>query len=226
MQIYCAPQSSPMAKAALSKITRNESGRLLPSVSFSSILPDSQQKIISILREHGQTYNVIKSLKEETGIILLDAHPDLLKNVNGEGDWLRKLVNEGIVSPANVIVIGARTIQPDEAAFLREKNIRLITMKSYHDTGEQDILDAVMETASQWKHAYVSVDMDVADPAFAPGVDAAETGGMTARELIAIVQRLRSMRNARGFDVAEIRDEKDINQLTAKLAAKLVAEFI
>ena len=102
----------------------------------------------------------------------------------------------------------------------------MITMKSFHENGEEDIIDAVMETASQWKNVYVSVDMDAVDPAFAPGADSAETGGMTSREIISAVQRIRNMRNARGMDVAEIHDEKDINKMTAKLAAKLISEFV
>lgn len=226
MQIYCASGSSPNVKAELSRITRNELGKLLPKFTFENSIPENEEKIVSIVKEHKQTYSIIKSLNFETGIILFDAHPDLLKNIDGEEDWLRRLVNERIVSPFNIIIVGARCIQSDEAVFIKEKNIRVIGMKSFHENGEEDILDAVMETARQWKNVYVSVDMDVVDPAFAPGVDSAETGGMTSREIISAVQRIRNMRNVIGLDVAEIYDEKDSNKMTAKLAAKLIGEFV
>jgi len=49
---------------------------------------------------------------------------------------------------------------------------------------------------------------------------------MTSREIISAVQRIRNMRNVKGLDVAEIYDEKDSNKMTAKLAAKLIGEFV
>ena len=76
------------------------------------------------------------------------------------------------------------------------------------------------------KELYVSVDIDVIDPAFAPATGYPEPGGLSSREFIYLIQRINKMKNLRGIDIVEINPEKDENNLTIKLGAKILSELI
>lgn len=71
---------------------------------------------------------------------------------------------------------------------------------------------------------YLSIDLDALDPAFAPGVSHHEPGGLTTRELLAIVQSIDSF--IVGADVVEFNPARDINGITAMTAAKIVKEVL
>jgi len=70
---------------------------------------------------------------------------------------------------------------------------------------------------------YVSIDLDVLDPAFAPGVSHPEPGGLSTRDVIGLVQRLRGP--VVGADVVELNPTRDPDGLTARVAAKLAKEL-
>ena len=89
----------------------------------------------------------------------------------------------------------------------------------------QDTCDTIMEF-SQARELYVSVDVDVIDPAFAPGTGYPESGGLTSRQFISIMQRINKMKNLKAVDIVEINPDKDVNNQTVKLGAKILAELI
>jgi agmatinase len=82
-----------------------------------------------------------------------------------------------------------------------------------------------MSVARQWPKAYLSIDIDVLDPAFAPGTGYAEPGGLTTREMVYMLQRLKLLRNIGMADLVEVNPEKDIQGMTAKAASKLIIEL-
>jgi len=98
-------------------------------------------------------------------------------------------------------------------------------MRQIFSNGIDETADTIMENARQWDAVQVSVDMDAIDPAFAPDVEAPEPGGFAAREILSIVQRLRNLRNIKVVDVCEVLGQKDSENITARLAAKLMSEF-
>ena len=78
------------------------------------------------------------------------------------------------------------------------------------------------------KQIYLSIDIDVLDPRFAPGVGYIEPGGMSSRQLLYFIQRLNLLKTLRVIDIVEINSEKDKkhDNMTVKIGAKLLAEFI
>jgi len=70
---------------------------------------------------------------------------------------------------------------------------------------------------------YVSIDLDGLDPAFAPGVSHHEPGGLSTRDILAVLHRIKAP--IVGADVVELNPSRDINQMTATVAAKLVKEL-
>ena len=72
---------------------------------------------------------------------------------------------------------------------------------------------------------YLSIDIDVADPAFAPGTGTPEPGGCTSRELISVIHALQGL-NLVGMDIVEVSPMNDVSDQTSILAAKLIREAI
>jgi arginase family enzyme len=72
-------------------------------------------------------------------------------------------------------------------------------------------------------NVYLSIDLDAIDPAFAPGVSHREPGGLTVREVVSVIQSIPGP--IIGADVVELNPSRDINDLTAFVAAKLVKEI-
>ena len=98
-------------------------------------------------------------------------------------------------------------------------------MKEITTEGIHEISESVMAAAKDFEALYVSIDIDVLDPAFAPGTGCTEPAGLTSRELIYFVQRLKLLKNLKIVDIVEINPKKDVNNMTSKLGAKIIAEF-
>ena len=79
--------------------------------------------------------------------------------------------------------------------------------------------------AKNFDNLYISIDIDVIDPAFAPGTGYIEPAGLTSREFLYFLHRLKNLKNIRGYDIVEINPKKDINNLTTKLGAKILVEL-
>jgi len=89
----------------------------------------------------------------------------------------------------------------------------------------QDTCDAVMEFSNN-KDLYVSIDIDVIDPVFASATGYQESGGLTSRQFIYLIQRINKIKNLRAVDIVEINPEKDKTGLTVKLGAKILGELL
>ena len=173
---------------------------------------------------HQITYPCFKAAAkkyEGMGLILFDAHPDVLKT-----DYLRRLIEEEIIEPEKIIIVGVRNIAPEELEFLKKRRMNFITMHQIFDNGIQEVCSAIMERTINWPAAYISLDIDVIDPAFAPGTNAHEPGGFSSTEILYFIRRLRNMKNLKYFDLVEINPTKDINYITSKLGAKIVEELV
>jgi agmatinase len=109
---------------------------------------------------------------------------------------------------------------------LKENNIRVITVNQISDNLE-DSCDIIMEF-TKGKEVYISIDIDVIDPAFAPATGYPEPGGLTSRQFLYMIQRLNKIKRIRGVDIVEINSEKDkrYDNITVKLGAKILSEFL
>jgi len=187
------------------------------------------KKTILLGGDHSISYTTFKKFKKQfqnVGLIIFDAHPDVYQEFERptHGDWLKFLIEESGVDKDKVIIVGIRNSSEEELNYLKVNNIKYILMKNLFNNIE-DVCDTIMETFRNIENIYLSVDIDVVDPAFAPGTGYNEPGGITSRELIYIVQRLKRLQNLRAIDIVEVNPEKDMNNITSKLAAKLIKEF-
>lgn len=162
-------------------------------------------------------------------LIVFDAHADCENSTKNEfptsKNWLRKLVEIGF-SPENILLVGIRNLHPEEIIFLKQNKIRIVDINRLLEDIDETC-DIIMEF-SDGKELYVSIDIDVVDPAFAPSTAFPESGGITGRQLLYILQRINKIKNLRVLDITEIneKEDKSAKNITIKLGAKILAEVI
>ncbi len=196
---------------------------------------EKQDKVIFLGGDHSISYSCVKGFFEvhpDGRLIVFDAHPDgmpPMKEPTHE-EWLRKLIEEGF--PADrVLLVGLRNSDEQESLFIREQGIKTVSMNQLLQDLE-GTTDFIMEF-SQAQPLYVSLDIDVVDPAFAPGTGYQEPGGLSSRQIIYMMQRIAMMKNLKGFDLVEINplldgrvnDERHFGR-TVKLGARILAEML
>jgi agmatinase len=186
-----------------------------------------QDKALFIGGDHFVSYGLVKGFSEDFGkpfLIVFDAHADCLKpgKEPTHKDWLRKLVEDGFPAE-NIVLVGLRKLWPEEKEFLQENKIQAFGMEILRE--KEEICDMIMERARNSDGFYISIDIDVVDPAFAPGTGYPEPAGLSSRELIYFLQRLMLLKNFKGADVVEINPDKDDGR-TVKLGAKILGELI
>ena len=178
--------------------------------------------------DHSITYGAVKGLEGSKGLLIFDAHPDLevgTKSISHE-DYLRKLIENNIVDKDKIVLVGVRNWSKNEKEFLQENNIRCFNMKQIFEYGVKNVCESVMEIVQGFEKLYLSIDIDVVDPAYAPGTGYLESGGLTSRELLYFLQRLKQVKNLRRVDLVEINPRKDFNNKTSLLGAKILSEII
>ena len=187
-----------------------------------------QEKAIILGGDHSITYPSVKAFSKNTKdfmLIVFDAHPDLVNDFKPptQEDYLRVLIEENIVEPENIILIGIRNWDQTEIKYLEEKNIKYYQAKYIFEKGIKAIAKKIISKIN--KPIYLSIDIDVVDPVEAIGTGYTEHGGLSSRELIYILQQLVKTNQIKLIDIVEVNPKKDINNMTSYLAAKLIAEL-
>ena len=186
-------------------------------------LQQRNKQLIILGGEHLITLGSYMSFPKETGYIVFDAHYDLRDEYAdiklSHAAYLRRIVEQR--GADNIIHVGARAFVKDELTFLQENKIKTISDKDIRDgNGPKLVKDAV----STFDKIYTSFDLDVLDPAFAPGVGNPESVGISSRELFDMIYSLDGTK-ATCFDIVELNPTHD-NGATASLAAKIMSTMI
>ena len=174
--------------------------------------------------EHLVTYAAYTAMPAGVGHVVFDAHYDLRDGFAdaplSHASYLRRVVEERGCSDG-IVHVGARAYAAEELAFLREHDIATVSDRQIRDgRGPALLRDAV----STMDAAYVSYDLDVVDPGFAPGVGNPEAAGITPRELFDMIGSLRELRTP-AADIVELSPPYDTGA-TAALAAKIMSATI
>ena len=168
------------------------------------------------------------------GVIHFDAHadtaPDEWGNLLGHGTPIRRLIEQGSVAGRNFVQIGLRGYwpPPDVVDWMRAQGMRWHLMAEIEDRGFDTVLDDALKEALEGPEAiYISVDVDVLDPAFAPGTGTPEPGGLTSRELLGAVRRIVSAVRLVGMDIVEVSPAYDgPGAITAEVAHRIALEAL
>lgn len=210
------------------------SNKLIYKNSFETF--ETKDKVIFLGGDHSISYSIGKAFMDcskennkEPCLIVFDAHADCMAPVDNNfpthEEWLRALIEAGF-PVENILIVGARNIYKDEREFLKQKEIRIIGMNQLQGDLE-DTCDIIMEFANG-KELYLSIDIDVIDPSYAPSTGYKEPGGLSPRDLIYLIQRINKIKNLKVVDMVEINSEEDLKkqELTVKLGAKILSELL
>ncbi|MBL7054563.1 arginase family protein [Candidatus Woesearchaeota archaeon] len=181
--------------------------------------------------DHSITYSCFKAFSESfdnMGLVMFDAHPDCVNNFKPatHEDFIKVLIEEGKLKKENLIIVGLRSWHKSEHKFLKENKIKFFSMKEIANENIHEVCESIMSVAKNFDGLYVSIDIDVVDPAFAPGTGYPEPAGMTSRELLYFLKKLKLLKNLKALDLVEINPEKDVNEMTVKLGAKILSEMV
>lgn len=167
------------------------------------------------------------------GIVHFDAHADTADIIEGNlashGTPMRRLVDSGAVLGKNFVQIGLRGYWPpaDTFSWMQENGFRWHLMHEIWERGIHAVIeDAVAEALDGAEFLYVSVDIDVLDPGFAPGTGTPEPGGMTPVDLLRVVRNLALRTNMVAMDVVEVAPAYDVAENTVNNAHRVVYEAL
>ncbi len=163
------------------------------------------------------------------GVVHFDAHLDLLDESHAQGRYsqssgMRRALELPRVAARHSVQVGTRNFNfPSSKRFIDQVGLTELPAKAVARQGIGWALDRVTAVVRGADHVFVSVDMDVLDPAHAPGVGWHEPGGLTSRELLDLVVSLAPL--AGGFALNEVNPMTDQRAQTSILAANLVFQF-
>ena len=186
-------------------------------------LQKNKSQLIVLGGEHLLTLGTYMSFPKETGYVVFDAHYDLRDQYAdmklSHAAYLRRIIEKR--GAENIIHVGARAYVKEELEFLKEHNIQIITDKQIRDGDGPKLLKNATEN---FDSIYTSIDLDVLDPAFAPGVGNPEAVGITSRELYDMIASLQE-RKIIAADIVELNPSFD-NGATSSLAARMISTII
>ena len=188
-----------------------------------SELKKQDKQIIILGGEHLITLGSFTCFPKDTGYVVFDAHYDLRDQYAdtklSHAAYLRRIVEER--GSENIVHVGARAFVKEELAFLKEHSIATVSDKEIRNGNGPKLLKDITST---FDRVYLSVDLDVLDPAFAPGVGNPEAVGISSRELYDMITTLQNKKIV-AADMVELNPTYD-NGSTAAMAAKMIATII
>lgn len=168
--------------------------------------------------DHSLTYPLLRGLRSHVGdfaVLHFDAHPDCYDHFEGNrlshACPIARIMEESLCS--RLVSVGIRTANGHQREQRERYGIEWLEMKDR----------AGWPTLKFDTPVYVSLDLDVLDPAFAPGVAHHEPGGMSVREVLDVIHGLNV--SVIGADIVELNPGRDINGVTAMVAAKFMREI-
>ena len=188
-----------------------------------SELKKQDKQIIILGGEQLITLGSFTCFPKDTGYVVFDAHYDLRDQYAdiklSHAAYLRRIVEER--GSENIVHVGARAFVKEELAFLKEHKIATVSDKEIRNGDGPKLLKDITST---FDRVYLSVDLDVLDPAFAPGVGNPEAVGISSRELYDLITTLQNKKIV-AADMVEFNPTYD-NGSTASMAAKIIATII
>ena len=184
---------------------------------------------VTIGGEHTITLGVLKGLGDEnskTAIVSFDAHLDLRNEFLGlklSHTTFMCRINEE-VKPAKIIEVGTRAVCREELNYAKKAGIEFFTAQQIRSEGAEQIVKKLKERLAKYESIYLSVDMDVLDPAYAPAVQNPEPEGLETHTLLEILCGIRDDRVI-GFDVGEVAPHYD-HGISAIQAARTIFEVL
>ncbi len=182
--------------------------------------------------DHSVTLPILRAVAARHGpvaLVHIDAHTDLWDEYYGRryshGTTFRRALEEGLIRPEASVQVGMHgpVFDAEDYELPRRLGLLMVPLTEIDAYGIDEAVRVIRRRVQG--PTYLSFDIDVVDPAFAPGTGTPEAGGLTPREVLRLVRGLAGLPFV-GFDLVEVSPPYDQGDITALLAANIAYEFI
>jgi len=188
--------------------------------------------LVALGGDHGITLPLLRALAKRSGppaLIHFDAHvdtwPENFGQVYAHGSVFHHAINERIIDPHRMIQIGIRSpVARDVYDWTLQQGVIILTAQEVHQASPSAVAARIREVVGDAR-VYLSFDIDVLDPAFAPGTGTPEVGGLASWQAQAILRELKGLRFV-GMDLVEVAPAYDVAEITALAGATMVWEYL
>jgi len=176
--------------------------------------------------EHTLTYGAVQGMGSNVGLISLDAHADVRNEYMGlrvsHATFMRRIAEH--IGQKRILEVGVRALCKEEVQYANERNMTMITTQRLRELGPERAAELVKAEEKGFERTYITIDIDVLDPAFAPAVGSPEGDGICPNMLITILSSICDERTA-GIDLVEVAPQYDTGA-TAAQAARILFEAL
>lgn len=182
--------------------------------------------------DHSILLPILRAIHAKFGpvaLVQLDAHGDTWGGYFGSphshGTPVKYAVEEGLVAKGCALQVGLRgqVYSEHDFDFAHKRRIQIITAEEFHRGGTKLVASHVKKLRG--RPAYITLDIDVVDPAFAPGTGTPQVGGLSSGQILELLRSLEGL-NLVGCDLVEVSPPYDSSEITSLLAANLLYEML
>jgi agmatinase len=191
-------------------------------------------RLLTIGGDHTIALPLLRAMAQRHGgpvaVVHFDAHLDTWDSYFGadytHGTPFRRASEEGLIDRSGSMHVGIRgpLYATGDLADDEQLGFQIVHSREMDDIGARGVIERIRARVQE-RPVYVSVDIDVLDPAFAPGTGTPEAGGLTSRELLAVLRSLAEL-DLVGADVVEVAPAYDHAQVTGIAAAHVLYELV
>ena len=167
---------------------------------------------------------------DPVGMIHLDSHCDLMDIYEGL-KWShacpqRRFLEQPNAEPGHLFLLGIRSFEAEELEFINQHpSLTVVGAGQFLDQHPGKTLQMICEAMSGVKSLYLSLDIDILDPAFAPGTGTPEGGGLSTRQVFELVRNLVTRLPVKAMDLVEVAPPLDHSDITSWAALKIIYEL-
>ena len=189
-------------------------------------LLDAKKMPVIIGGEHTITLGIMRGIGEKVALVGFDAHLDLRSEYMGRTvshtTFMRRISEQ--INPEKILEIGTRAACKEELDYAEKSNIQFLTVQQIRRDGIERTTEKIETLLADYEKIYLTIDMDVLDPAFAPAVQNPEPDGLDVHVFLDLLCQVCDHRIV-AFDLVEVAPHYD-NGITAIQAAKTIFEAL
>lgn len=192
----------------------------------------AKARTVCVGGDHSILLPILRAIHQRVGpvaFIQLDAHGDTWGGYFGSphshGTPVKYAVEEGLIAKGYGLQVGLRgqVYSDGDFDFARKHNIQIVTSEEFHQHGVELVKRHLKKLRN--RPVYITLDIDVVDPAFAPGTGTPQVGGLSSAQTLELVRGLEGL-NIVGCDLVEVSPPYDNGEITSLLAANLIFELL
>ena len=223
------PSAMPVADIGNFTIALGDIARSLVAIEEQAV---HIKHLVALGGDHGITLPLLRALAkrhDRPAVIHFDAHVDTWPENFGQayahGSVFYHAISDGLVEPRRMIQVGLRSpVEREVHDWTLARGVTMITAQDVHEQAPAAIAERVRQVVGE-APVYLSFDIDVLDPAFAPGTGTPEIGGLASWQAQAIMRRLRGLKFI-GMDLVEVCPPYDVAEITALAGATIAWEYL